>query len=143
MKRVMIVLLTLAYAAPVAAQAPDPTWTAPPSSERGWLDVNVGTASAAQSALGVTSSFRLYQADQFFGTGNSVAIATYTTQKLEETAWGFHGGADASVMFSRVVGVGAFLRLSRGSVELEGRTGEAFDVKFGGFQSGGGLRLRF
>ncbi|HUS23241.1 MAG TPA: hypothetical protein VMZ66_14650 [Aeromicrobium sp.] len=46
-------------------------------------------------------------------------ITSYTTQRSEGTGWGFHGGADASVFFNRIVGVGGFAKFSRGSVDLE------------------------
>ena len=73
---------------------------------------------------------------------NSVDITTYNFSEAEGTGWGFHVGGDVSVFFSRVVGVGGFVRLSRGTVELEDFSG-TYDVKAGGFQTGGGLRLRF
>ena len=50
-----------------------------------------------------------------------------------------------TVFFTRVVGLGAFARYSRGTVSLdpEPMSEVAQDVRVGGFQTGGGLRLRF
>ena len=58
------------------------------------------------------------------------------------SAVGFHAGADVGFFFSEMVGVGAMLRYSAGSVDLPGE-GENVPVDVGGFQVGGGLRLRF
>jgi len=73
---------------------------------------------------------------------NAVDITSYEFSEAEGTGWGFHVGGDVSVFFSRVVGVGGFVRFSRGTVALEDFSG-AYDVKAGGVQTGGGLRLRF
>jgi hypothetical protein len=75
-----------------------------------------------------------------------VDITTYDTTKVESTGWGYHVGADASVFFSRVVGVGGFMRFSRGTVTIEdgvALSDAPVDVIAGGVQMGGGLRLRF
>jgi hypothetical protein len=85
---------------------------------------------------------RYHQVFQMFGTGNSVDITTYQFSEAEGTGWGFHGGVDVGVFFSRVVGVGGFARFSRGSVELADFSG-VYEVTAGGFQTGGGLRLKF
>lgn len=88
------------------------------------------------------SSIKYDQAYQLFGRGNVVDITSYTTQESEGTGWGLHGGADVSVFFNRVFGVGAIVRVSRGTVEIDDY-GDAHDVKVGGVQFGGGLRLKF
>lgn len=83
--------------------------------------------------------------DQRFGllnTGNIVDITTYNTEENEATGWGFHAGGDVSVFFNRVFGVGALVRVSRGSVDLPDYGG-AESRKVGGVQFGGGLRLKF
>jgi hypothetical protein len=57
---------------------------------------------------------------------------------------GAHIGGDMSYFFSRVVGVGGFARYSRPKVSvLEPMSEEFQDIPLGGFQTGGGLRLRF
>ena len=72
----------------------------------------------------------------------TVDITGYEFSKSEGTGWGIHAGADVSYFFSRVVGIGGVLRFSRGTTELVDMAGP-FEVKAGGLQTGGGLRLRF
>lgn len=86
------------------------------------------------------------QTFQILGSGNVVDITTYDTTEVEATGWGFHVGGDLAYMFGRVFGVGGFLRVSRGSVTIEDDAALAdgpVDVTVGGFQTGGGIRLRF
>ena len=82
------------------------------------------------------------QAFLIFLPVNAVDITNYEFSEAEGTGWGFHVGGDVSVFFSRVFGVGGFVRVSRGTVELSDFSGTV-DIKAGGFQTGGGLRLRF
>lgn len=56
-----------------------------------------------------------------------------------ETAKGGNAGINATYLFSRHYGIGLFMRYAGGSVDLPA----ASNVKVGGFQAGGGLRLRF
>lgn len=82
---------------------------------------------------------------QVFGilnTSNTVDITDYTFNEAEGTGWGFHAGGDVAYFFTRVVGVGGFLRVSRATVDLEDFSGSS-EVKAGGVQFGGGLRLKF
>ncbi len=76
---------------------------------------------------------------------NTVDITTYEKRdKVEGTGWGFHVGGDVSFFFTRVVGIGGFARFSRATVSLDDPlSGLPIDVKAGGFQAGGGLRLKF
>jgi hypothetical protein len=86
------------------------------------------------------------QTYQVFGTANIVDITTYDTTEVESTGWGFHAGGDVAFMFGRVFGLGGFARFSRGNLTVEDAfaLGDApVDVKVGGFQTGGGIRLRF
>jgi hypothetical protein len=90
------------------------------------------------------SFVRFNQVYQILGRGNVVDITTYDRTETEDTAWGFHVGGDVSVFFTRVIGVGGFARFSRATVEMEDALGATtVDVKAGGFQTGGGLRLKF
>jgi hypothetical protein len=78
---------------------------------------------------------------------HEVEIRRYETATIEYEdggAWGFHVGGDVSIFFTRVVGLGWFVKYSRGTVEVFEPLSEV-EVKFrtGGFQTGGGLRLRF
>lgn len=83
----------------------------------------------------------------FFLDGrNNIAITEYETIEIEETAWGFHAGGDVSMFFSRVVGVGGFGRFSRATITVDSQDvlrDEPYELKVGGFQFGGGLRLKF
>jgi hypothetical protein len=78
---------------------------------------------------------------------NSVQILRYETTEIsfdDATGWGFHVGADINMFFTRVVGIGGFAKYSRGTADFFdpfSETESAF--KTGGFQTGGGLRLRF
>jgi hypothetical protein len=56
---------------------------------------------------------------------------------------GFNVGADLTYRFANNVGVGAMVRYAAATVGLAPEGGSALDVKVGGFQIGGGLRLRF
>ena len=76
-------------------------------------------------------------------TTASVATGTQnlnvTTNRQTATAKGGNGGINASYLFSRHYGIGLFMRYAGGSVDLPA----ASNMKVGGFQAGGGLRLRF
>lgn len=80
---------------------------------------------------------------------NTIDITTFDSERIEGTGWGFHAGADASFFFNRVLGVGGMAKFSRGSVDSEDTLATAIgdaavvSVKAGGFQVGGGLRLKF
>jgi hypothetical protein len=66
----------------------------------------------------------------------STAVATGSTV-------GFNVGADLSYRFANNLGVGAMVRYTAATVGLTPEGGSALDVKVGGFQLGGGLRIRF
>jgi hypothetical protein len=82
------------------------------------------------------------QVFQVFGRLNAVEITNCEFSKSEGTGWGFHVGADVGVFFTRVFGVGGFVKFSKGTVELSDFSG-TFEVDAGGFQTGGGVRLKF
>jgi hypothetical protein len=63
----------------------------------------------------------------------------FTLNKETGTAVGVNVGVDGSYMLTPRYGVGLFLRYVGGSVDLP----SASDFKVGGFQIGGGARLRF
>ena len=82
----------------------------------------------------------------FFNPSNSVDITSWTSEEVEQSGWGFHGGADLGYFFSKHFGVGGFARITRGTLTFtpeEFAVDEDIDVKVGGFQTGGGLRIRF
>ena len=76
-------------------------------------------------------------------TGITVAAGTQNATPLTETqsgtAKGFNIGADLSYLLNQRYGVGGFIRYVGGSVDLP----SVPDLKAGGFQIGGGARLRF
>ena len=80
-----------------------------------------------------------------FTPANDVAITNYEyVAKVEGTGWGFHVGSDVSLFFTRVAGIGGFVRYSRGTVDVtEPLTESTVSLEAGGFQAGGGLRLKF
>jgi hypothetical protein len=61
------------------------------------------------------------------------------TEESEGAKAGFHIGGDVTYLFTPMVGIGGFLRFVNASVDLPSAVG--LDV--GGFQYGGGLRVRF
>ena len=72
--------------------------------------------------------------------------ATYTgttTGRQSESTVGFNAGADVTFYFSSHVGVGVLARFSRATIDLPSQDGGTVAVDTGGFQTGGGLRLRF
>lgn len=92
------------------------------------------------------SAIRYEQQYQPFGPGNVVDITRFDAVEIEDTGWGFHAGADVSVFFTRVFGVGGVVRFARGTIEVDDArllADEPFDVKTGGLHLGGGLRLKF
>lgn len=90
----------------------------------------------------VVDTIRYDQAYQFFGRGNVVDIRSFDSSKSVGTGWGLHAGTDFSVFLNRVVGLGTSLRVSRGTVEIADYGGR-HDIKVGGVQVSGGLRLKF
>ena len=95
----------------------------------------------------VVSDIEFDQAFLFFSPANTIDITTYKTEQVGfdgVSGWGAHFGGDVSWFFTGVVGVGGFARYSTGSVEFTDPASEkTATLKTGGFQAGGGLRLRF
>ena len=81
--------------------------------------------------------------------GNVAELTEWELERIEGSGWGFHAGADGSVFFTRVIGVGGFVKYGRGGIDLENTVARAqgqhavVGVKAGGVQVGGGLRLKF
>jgi hypothetical protein len=68
------------------------------------------------------------------------SISTVGVEGVDESSVGFHLGVDVTYMVNKRFGVGGLARYSRGSIEL---ANAADNLKVGGFQIGGGLRVRF
>jgi hypothetical protein len=68
--------------------------------------------------------------------------ATPLRETQSETAKGFHVSADLSYLLTPRYGVGGFVRYVGASADLSG-VQEDLKLKLGGFQIGGGARVRF
>ena len=66
-----------------------------------------------------------------------------STEEQSASAVGYHVGADVGFFFTSTVGIGALVRFSRASVDLMSEGDRTVSIETGGFQAGGGLRLRF
>lgn len=63
---------------------------------------------------------------------------------IDDSTPGFHAGADVGWFFTKNFGIGGLLRFTGGTKKnVRIGEGEPFDLKVGGLQSGGGIRLRF
>lgn len=90
------------------------------------------------------SRIRYVQTFGIFVPTNSVRIAEYEAAKVDGAGWGGHVGGDVTYFFSRSVGVGAIVRYTGGSVEIENTLGTGtVAVATGGLQFAGGARFRF
>lgn len=72
--------------------------------------------------------------------------ATYTgvqTQDVSGSAIGFNAGVDVQYMFTRTIGAGLLLRVTRATVDLTTPRNGTVGVDAGGAQVGAGIRLRF
>lgn len=68
--------------------------------------------------------------------GQSVAVGSATETG---NAFGGNGGIDATYMANDRIGIGFFAQYAGGSANLPSSSG----VRVGGFQGGGGIRVRF
>jgi len=88
---------------------------------------------------GIVTSPQITEGAPPYSTVNmTVSQATTTGSQV-----GFNIGADLTYRFANNVGIGAIVRYAAATVSLEPEGGEPSDVKVGGFQIGGGLRIRF
>ena len=75
---------------------------------------------------------------------DSATFSSGVTTEAKESKVGVNVGGDVAFFFSRQVGVGFGVQYSGTTVELpSAASGSTADVKVGGVQAGGGLRLRF
>ena len=87
---------------------------------------------------GVTSP-QITEVGPPYSTVNMTVLQTTTTGSQV----GFNIGADMTYRFANNFGIAAIVRYAAATVNLEPEGGEPSDVKVGGFQFGGGLRIRF
>lgn len=106
---------------------------------------NVDVAfSAGPSFFTVSQGFaRGVSFSENFPDFTTVTIDAIDTATLEESAVGFHIGADALYTFTENIGAGLQLRFTRATANFDISDGQSAEVKAGGFQVGVGLRLRF
>lgn len=74
---------------------------------------------------------------------DTATFASVTRSEQSASALGFHAGVDVGWYFSRNVGVGWLARAARATVDLPSADGSTVSIKAGGFQTGGGVRVRF
>lgn len=74
---------------------------------------------------------------------DDVELASATRARREETALGFHAGADVMYRITKQVGVGAIVRYSRSTATFATDDDEQADVTAGGLQLTAGLRWFF
>jgi len=99
-------------------------------------------------AFGGPSFFKVTQdvvADFSYSETYPYDTATFTAGQAitaKESAVGFNAGVDIGYFFTERFGVGGLVQFSGATLDFD-TTGGADDVKTGGLQAGGGLRLRF
>ena len=74
---------------------------------------------------------------------DSVTATNGQSSNVSTSKVGFNAGADIAYFFTRQVGVGGTAQYAGTTIELDSAGGDKVDAKVGGFQVGGGLRLRF
>ena len=74
---------------------------------------------------------------------DTAAFAGVDSTRRKGSEIGFNGGADVRWMFTRNVGVGGLIRVSRATVDLDAGDNRTVPVDAGGVQAGIGLRLAF
>jgi opacity protein-like surface antigen len=74
---------------------------------------------------------------------DEASVGQTRTTTASESKIGFNVGGDIAYFFTRQVGVGFTAQFSGATVEVPSPDGGTTDVKAGGLQAGGGLRLRF
>lgn len=92
------------------------------------------------SIFGGPSYFKLYQdLVQGFNVVQGTQTGTATTEQQTATSLGFNVGGDMTYLINPKLGVGGLVRYVKGTMDLPA----VLDVKVGGIQIGGGLRVRF
>jgi hypothetical protein len=71
--------------------------------------------------------------------GSGGPVLTASRQTIKKSFVGFQGGVDVRYLFTRQLGAGVFMRYNGAS----GNLNSEIESKIGGFQVGGGLRVRF
>jgi outer membrane protein with beta-barrel domain len=74
---------------------------------------------------------------------DAITSAPGQMSKVSKSKVGFNAGADIAYFFTRQVGVGGTAQYAGTTIQAPSAGGDNVDMKVGGFQVGGGLRLRF
>jgi hypothetical protein len=95
--------------------------------------------------VGVSFGPSIFQVSQDIPTAITVTepsatLASTSVTKVDKTTVGIHFGVDVNYMITPRWGAGVLARYAWGSADLEGATDS---LTVGGFQIGGGLRVRF
>ena len=105
------------------------------------------TVSAGPSFFNVSQDFIQTVAFSETPPFTSVTVDEVRELNLKENTVGFNVGVDANYAVTRAygvdLGVGVLLRFTRGEADFQVNEGDAIGVKAGGFQIGGGVRVRF
>lgn len=74
---------------------------------------------------------------------DTVSLSGARISGRSDSAVGFNIGADGTYLVTRHIGGGLFLRYSRASVDVPAAGGGNIGIDAGGFEVGGGVRVRF
>ncbi|MNC87192.1 hypothetical protein D3C83_28970 [compost metagenome] len=74
---------------------------------------------------------------------DTAAFGGGETVNASESKVGINAGADVAFFFTPQIGVGGMIQFAGTTLDLPSAAGGTQEVKTGGLQAGGGLRLRF
>jgi hypothetical protein len=74
---------------------------------------------------------------------DTATFASTDVTNTKESKVGFNAGADVAFFFTRQLGVGGIVQFAAATVDAPSAGDGALDMKAGGLQAGGGLRVRF
>ena len=88
---------------------------------------------------GIVNDFEITEAYPY----DVVTFSRGVTSSVSKSKVGFNLGADVSYFFNRRLGVGGMAQYAGTTIDVPSAGSGTIEVKAGGFQVGGGLRLRF
>jgi hypothetical protein len=102
------------------------------------------TVSGGPSLFNVTQGLiRSVQFSEVPPAFTTVNIDSIDVVELRDSGWGFNLGADMIYAVTPRIGVAALIRYTHGNIEYNLSDSQTADVKAGGFQLGGGIRMKF
>ncbi|MBA3884458.1 MAG: outer membrane beta-barrel protein [Acidobacteria bacterium] len=99
--------------------------------------------SAGPTFFSVTQGFVRFDDFSEVGEPFTDVNITHSVATRKESGVGFNVGADATYAITPMIGAGALLRYTRGTVDFNLAEGRTASLKAGNVQFGVGLRLRF